>query len=217
MPRTGEPLCLSRSASAADGVMCCVDCGISSGASAGAVPASAEMPVAGGMAMSVGMTEAKDVGADQLAIAAICPVAPRVALGAEGLAAGLDKVFDADGFLVVVPGVAEVGVVVDGGWVDGWVEVTCFTVWSRVVTTLSGEGTPGTDGTDGTPGTDGTDGTDGTGGRPVSAKATPLENKHRASAPVETETARRVREADVIWPSLSVWPPCPYNERHRCR
>src|SRR3954468_7662012 len=208
MPRTGEPLCLSRSASAADGVMCCVDCGISRGARAGEVPAAAEMPVAGGMAMLVGVTTSNEVGADQLASAAICCAAGRVAFGAAGLAAGFVRVFGADGFLAVVPGVVEPGGVVDGGVVDGGVEVTCFTVWSMVVTTLSGEGTPGTDGTPGTEGTDGTDGTDGAGGRPVSAKATPPENRppperrQSASAPVETLTARRVIAVDVIWPAF---------------
>src|SRR4051812_13755856 len=172
---------------------------MSSGATAGAVPAAAETPNAGGNAMSVGITESKEVGGDQFCIAAVC-WALAAGLAAACLTTRLVTVFGADGCLVVAGGLDWVGPLLVGGAVVGSVEVTCFTVWSRVVTTLSGDGTPGTDGTEGT------DGTGGTGGSPVSANATPPDSRQRASAPVETPTARRVTAVDVMWPSLRLAP-----------
>ena len=64
--------------------------------------------------------------------------------------------------------------------------VTCLTVWSSVVTTLSGKARPApTAHRD--HGTDGTGGTGGSGEAPVSANATPPESRQRASAPLETD------------------------------
>jgi len=93
---------------------------------------------------------------------------------------------------VVVVGVVEPGVVEPGVVEPSWVDVTCVIVWSSVVMTLSGDGSGGS----------------GSG----SALATPLESRHKASAPVDTPTARRVKRAEVMRPSLSDRPPYTNND-----
>src|SRR5205807_4893860 len=110
---------------------------MSRGATAGAEPAAAETPSAGGMAMSVGMTASKELGGAQFCMAAVCAAE----VCAAGLATGCATtrfvtVFGADGCLGVAGGLDWFGPLFVGG-VVGLVEVTCLTVWSRVVTTSS--------------------------------------------------------------------------------
>lgn len=93
---------------------------------------------------------------------------------------------------VVVVGVVDPGVVEPGVVEPGWVDDTWVIVWSSVVMTLSGDGTGGS----------------GSG----SALATPLESRHKASAPVDTPTARRVKRAEVMRPSLLDRPPYTNND-----
>jgi hypothetical protein len=91
------------------------------------------------------------------------------------------------GTVVVVVGT--VVVVVDAGSVP----VTEVTVWSSVVITFVGDGTPGRVVV-------------------VSAKATPAPARHRASAPAETVVLRS-RSDELMWPSLrSVGPRDRYND-----
>ena len=203
MPRSGEPLCLSSSVRAADGVTCWTDCGMSSGATAGAC---AEVA---GKAVDAGSAKSPAIGAGAL-IVYVVAVAAVVELA--GFVAGVRRVVvrvtvPAAGFFAVVLGVevdvvvvlgvdvvvvVVVGVVEPGVVEPGWVDVTCVIVWSSVVMTLSGDGSGGS----------------GSG----SALATPLESRHKASAPVDTPTARRVKRAEVMRPSLSDRPPYTNND-----
>jgi len=190
-------------------VTCWTDCGMSSGATAGACAEVAGKAVDGGSARSPAIGAGALIGY-VVAVAAVVELAGfvvdarRVVLVTVPAAGFFAVVFGVEVDVVVVlgvdvvvvgvvvPGVVEPGVVEPGVVEPGWVEVTCVIVWSSVVMTLSGDGSGGS----------------GSG----SALATPLESRHKASAPVDTPTARRVKRAEVMWPSLSDRPPYTNND-----
>src|SRR5437763_2417111 len=169
MPRTGGPVCLSASRLAAAGVTRCATCGISNGATAGAAPAATLMPVAGGseraalIPVDIGARgPAAALGARVADATCGCRACCRVDFGAATARCCPDP----------VAGVVGAGVVV--GVAVGSTPVSCVTVWSRVVTTLSGAGTGGTG---------------------VSAKEVPALSRHSATAATETVVGRASRVA----------------------